>query len=126
MKKISLLAVLSFALTVSLFSQKDPKATEILDQLSAKTKAYTSIQADFKMSVKSDDVNEEQKGKITLMGDKYKYTIFGVTKICDGINIAEIVPMDEEIILKFFLRLNQYVSVSLIPTKNTYNGSNSR
>lgn len=99
MKKISLLAVLSFALTVSLFSQKDPKATEILDQLSAKTKAYTSIQADFKMSVKSDDVTEEQKGKITLMGDKYKYTVFGVTKICDGVNIAEIVPMDEEIIL---------------------------
>jgi outer membrane lipoprotein carrier protein len=99
MKKISLLAVLSLALSVSLFAQKDPKATEVLDQLSAKTKAYTSIQADFKMSVKSDDVTEEQKGKITLMGDKYKYTVFGVTKICDGINIAEIVPMDEEIIL---------------------------
>lgn len=99
MKKNCLFAVILFFILHSTIAQKDPKATEILDQLSSKTKAYTSIQADFKMSVKSDDVTEEQKGKIILMGEKYKYTVFGITKICDGINIAEIVPMDEEIIL---------------------------
>ena len=99
MKKNCLFAVILFFILHSTIAQKDPKATEILDQLSSKTKAYTSIQADFKMSVTSDDVTEEQKGKIILMGEKYKYTVFGITKICDGINIAEIVPMDEEIIL---------------------------
>jgi outer membrane lipoprotein-sorting protein len=67
MKKFNLFAILTLCILGSVMAQKDPKATEVLDQLSAKTKAYTSIQADFKMSVKSDDVNEEQKGKITLI-----------------------------------------------------------
>lgn len=86
-------------ISTSILAQKDPKATEILTQLSSKTKAYSSIQSDFEYSVKSDDVFEEQKGSLILAGDKYKFSMMGITRICDGKSIAEIIPMDEEIIL---------------------------
>lgn len=94
-----------FALTLLIYSfsetpvQKDPKATEILNKLSAKTKAYTTIQADFTYSVKSDKTSEDQKGKLYVKGDKYKYNIFGISKVCDGKKICTISPADEEIII---------------------------
>jgi outer membrane lipoprotein carrier protein len=96
--KISLICFLAFSFTGNKL-QKDPKATEILNKLSAKTKAYTSIQADFTYTVKSADVNETQKGKLLVKGDKYKYTIFGVTKVCDGKKICTISAADEEIVI---------------------------
>ncbi|MFT6716359.1 MAG: outer membrane lipoprotein carrier protein [Saprospiraceae bacterium] len=79
--------------------QKDAKATEILNKVSAKTKAYKTITADFTYSVKSEDINEKQKGKLQLKGDKYKYSIFGITKISDGKKICTISDADEEVII---------------------------
>lgn len=101
MKSITKLALLAFcALSFSgKIIQKDPKATEILNKLSAKTKAYSSIQADFTYSVKSDEINEEQKGKLLVKGDKYKYSIFGISKVCDAKKICTISSADEEIII---------------------------
>ena len=81
------------------YPQKDAKATEVLDALSAKTKSYSSIIADFTYAVKSDEINEEQKGQLKVKGNQYRYQIFGVTKICDGTNICTISDADEEIII---------------------------
>lgn len=79
--------------------QKDEKATEILNKVSAKTKAYKTITADFTYSVKSENIDEKQKGKLQLKGDKYKYSIFGITKISDGKKICTISDADEEVII---------------------------
>jgi outer membrane lipoprotein-sorting protein len=54
---------LSFAYPLA---QKDEKATTILNKVSAKTKAYKTISTDFTYSVKSENINEEQKGKLQL------------------------------------------------------------
>ncbi|MFT6746536.1 MAG: outer membrane lipoprotein carrier protein [Glaciecola sp.] len=101
MKKI--LAVLGLSvLGISFVSpaiQKDAKATEVLNKVSVKTKAYKTISADFTYSLKSEDINEKQKGKLQLKGDKYKYSIFGITKISDGKKICTISDADEEVII---------------------------
>ena len=96
--KLLTLSFLAFSFSGKVI-QKDPKATEILNKLSAKTKAYTSIQADFTYSVKSEQINEEQKGKLLVKGNKYKYNIFGISKVCDGKKICTISTADEEIII---------------------------
>lgn len=56
---------------------KDPKAKEILDKLSAKTKSYQSITADFdfQLTNPTEGFNDKQSGSIILKDDKYKVTL---------------------------------------------------
>mgnify|MGYP006275217109 FL=1 len=62
------------ALVFSATAQQDPKAREILDDLSAATKAYTTIKAEFtsKAVNSSSNMDEEYKGKLWQKGEKYK------------------------------------------------------
>jgi outer membrane lipoprotein carrier protein len=59
-----------------------------LDELSAKTKKYTSIKSDFVMEMESKDKKnkETQNGSLQLKGDKYKLDIKGQEIISDGKN----------------------------------------
>lgn len=81
--------------TVSLYAQKetkttqvhDPKAKEILDKVSAKTKAYKTIKADFVINredKKDSKKNSTQKGSIWIKGSKYKLDLMGTITYCDG------------------------------------------
>jgi outer membrane lipoprotein-sorting protein len=83
----NLLTVLLFLSVLPLFSQtKDTKATALLDEVSAKTKACKSIRADFSytMENKQAKINEEKTGTLTLSGDKYLLKTSGQEVICDG------------------------------------------
>lgn len=94
MKRIvSLLGVILFA--CSLFAQKDQKqgsvhdtkAKEILDKVSAKTKAFKTIKADFVISredKKDTKKSSTQKGSIWIKGSKYKLDLMGTITYCDG------------------------------------------
>lgn len=63
----------------------DKKAKGILDELSVKTKAYTTIKAEFSVTVESKDKKKEtQNGTISIKGGKYKLEISGQEIICDG------------------------------------------
>ena len=83
----------------SAFSQKDQKASDILDQVSAKTKAYKSIKADFsyRMENAKAKINEEKQGSLLLSGDKYKMQASGQTVICDGKTIWTFMPESNEV-----------------------------
>ncbi len=74
--------------SISLFSfaQSQEKAKEILDQVSAKTKAYPSIVADFSFSLENlqEDINEVYEGNIILKGNKYKVNLMDVDTYFDG------------------------------------------
>ncbi len=89
MKKIVLLSLM-FVFITSLFAQKyqevDPKAKEILDKLSLKTKAFTSMQADFTFTLenKQEKIKDVQKGKIWIKGNKYKVDMSKATSFYDG------------------------------------------
>jgi len=64
----------------------DPKAKTILDEVSVKTKSYTSIKAEFTYSMENeaDDISESQKGTLLLKGKKYRLEIAGQEIISDG------------------------------------------
>jgi outer membrane lipoprotein-sorting protein len=83
----TLLSVLMVMLVLPVFSQtKDTKAIALLDEVSAKTKSYKSIHADFSytMENKQAKVNEEKTGTLVLSGDKYRLKTVGQEVICDG------------------------------------------
>jgi len=89
MKKVfNLFILLLLTLTgaVAQNTDSDPKAKEILDKLSAKTKAFTSISASFSslMDNKKANLKVNQKGNLKLKGNKYKIDLDDYTVINDG------------------------------------------
>jgi outer membrane lipoprotein carrier protein len=85
MKTIFVILILIVAYT-GYAQTKDQKATTLLDEVSAKTKSYKSIKADFTytMENKQAGINEEKKGTLLVSGDKYKLNIAGQIVISDG------------------------------------------
>lgn len=109
MKKYITSIILTLAL-VSVHSQNHEKAKEILDQVSAKTKSYPSIKADFSFSMENlqEGISELYDGSIILKDTKYKVSLMGFDTYYDGsvlythmidaeeVNITEPDPDDEE------------------------------
>jgi len=80
---------------VNVAPQKDPKATTILNEVSVKTKSRKTISLDFTFDIKNGEVSDSQKGSLKIKGNKYTYSIFGATKISDGIKIASVLKQDQ-------------------------------
>ena len=86
MKKNHLiLTAILLANTLIASAQIDEKAKKILDELSAKTKAFTTIIANFSYTIenKTEKTSETQEGKITIKGKKYRLEIANQTIIND-------------------------------------------
>ena len=68
----------------------DTKAKNILDEVAAKTKTYTSIKTEFTSVMEKQETNvkskvtETQSGTIQLKGTKYKLEFKGQTIFCDS------------------------------------------
>lgn len=100
-KKITIIAFLAIG-SLSLAAQdQDPKAKKILDELSAKTKACTSIKAEFSWVVeKKDKSKDTQVGKIQTKGAKYKLEIPGHEIYCDGKTVWDFIKDANEVQIK--------------------------
>jgi outer membrane lipoprotein-sorting protein len=98
MKNSALLLLLSL-LSLSVYSQVDKKAKDILDNLSKKTKTYSSISSEFTYSLENKDrnINTTQKWRLVLKGDKYRLEMGQQVVLCDGKTMWKILKMDEEI-----------------------------
>ncbi len=90
--------VLSIAFSIGVIAQ-DQKAKGILDELSANTKAYKSMKADFdyRMLNKSDDIDETQSGSLISKGEKYRLNIAGQLLLSDGKTVWTILQDAEEV-----------------------------
>lgn len=97
MKTITMLFCMLIT-SVSAIAQ-DTKAKSLLEEVSSKVKAYDNMYIDFKYALTNDaaSVNQETRGDVTLMGDKYKLNLMGTTQIYDGKKMYTVVPEDEEI-----------------------------
>lgn len=94
---LSFLAISVYSLA---FSQSDPQAKKLLDEVSAKTKSYSSIKLAFSYSIENKQQNlptKKEKGTLILSGSKYNISLMGINQICDGVNIWRIMPEDEVI-----------------------------
>jgi outer membrane lipoprotein-sorting protein len=98
MKNIFVILFLIVAYTG--YSQtKDLRVTSLLDEVSAKTKSYKSIKADFTytMENKQARINEEKTGTLLISGDKYKLNIVGQIMISDGKTIWTYIQESNEV-----------------------------
>lgn len=68
----TLTALLLIGITAAV-AQHDPKSKAMLDKLSAKTKAYKTVEAKFSFNIKNKDqgIDETQSGILKMKGDKY-------------------------------------------------------
>jgi outer membrane lipoprotein-sorting protein len=100
-KKLTIIALVAIGSITTLNAQNDPKAKAILDELSKKTKAYTSIKAEFSFTVeKKDKTKETQVGKIEVKGAKYKLIIPGHEIYSDGKTVWDYIKDANEVQIK--------------------------
>jgi outer membrane lipoprotein carrier protein len=102
MSILSKLVVAAFILFQTHFLiAQDAKAKKILDELSIKTKSYTSIKTEFSFIVeKKDKSKDTQNGKIQTKGSKYKLEIPGHIIYCDGKTVWDFITDANEVQVK--------------------------
>ena len=97
-----------FLLLISLFTTQiicyaqisnDPAAKTLLDEVSAATDAHEAIYISFEYNLinKSENIQENTDGELTLKKNQYTLSFMGINQISDGENIWTIMEDDEEI-----------------------------
>ena len=83
MKKIFLISLI---IAGSVAFAQDKKATALLNEVAAKTQSYEHIRIDFeyKMTNKSQNINESMDGVLLSKGEKYRLNVAGQQIISDG------------------------------------------
>ncbi len=95
MKRITLIMMM----LLTAMAVQAQEARSLLNEVSAKVKSYDNIQIDFKYNLNNakENVNQDTRGDVTLMGNKYILHMLGTTRMFDGKKIYTIVPEDEEV-----------------------------
>ena len=90
------MVMLCFDVTIA---QTDMVAKSTLDKASATMRAYENISMDFDyvLDNKAEDVKQEMSGDVLLEGEKYMVNLFGSTQIFDGSKTYTIIPENEEV-----------------------------
>ena len=111
MRNITILLAVIFSLNINAQSAENrAKAKKILDKVSATTKAFTTISADFvfEMNNQQENIKEKVVGSIKIKGDKYQLKLMGTITYSNGktnwtvledeeeVNISEIDPDDDK------------------------------
>ena len=97
-----------FLLLISLFTKQiicfaqisnDPAAKTLLDEVSAATDAHEAIYISFVYNLinKSENIQENTDGELTLKKNQYTLSFMGINQISDGENVWTIMEDDEEI-----------------------------
>ncbi len=109
-----LVLILVAVMTVSLATAQDAK--KLLNEVSSKVKSYENITIDFKYNLNNakENVNQDTRGDVTLMGNKYVLNMLGTTRMFDGKTIFTIVPEDEEVTIS---RYNAAEDREITPSK---------
>lgn len=84
-KLISILLILTMTGFIAK-AQNDPKATKILNDISARTKASKTIRIDFSYTMQNqkENINDRFNGTLLSKGDKYRLSVAGQEVISDG------------------------------------------
>lgn len=90
------MAILCFTVN----AQED-RSKKILDEVSAKTKSYNTLKAEFTWTIeKKDKSKDTQEGKIQTKGAKYKLEIPGHDIYCDGKTVWDFIKDANEVQIK--------------------------
>lgn len=96
---LAAIALLIFSIPQINAQSKDKQATDILDEVTAKTKGYESIKMDFTYQMENPEanINETTSGNALVSGDKYRLDIAGQLVISDGTTIWTVLKDSEEV-----------------------------
>jgi outer membrane lipoprotein-sorting protein len=96
---LTAIALLIFSIPQLNAQAKDKQASEILDEVTAKTKGYESIKMDFTYQMENPEanINETTTGSALVNGDKYRLDIAGQLVICDGTTIWTVIKDADEV-----------------------------
>ena len=102
MKKHFILLIVTIFVCILSSNAQSPevlKAKEILDKVSAKTKAYPAIVADFSFMIENLQANitETFNGTITIKGGKYKAELMDIETYFDGTTLWTYMPDANEV-----------------------------
>jgi len=113
--------VLFVSVLVASGQTKDKKATDILDQVVAKTNSFSNFNVDFtyKMTNKEAGIDESKEGSIVVNGEKYRLNIAGQIVICDGETLWTYLPEDFEVMVNAVEENDE--SITLSNLLNKYN-----
>ncbi|WP_370449414.1 outer membrane lipoprotein carrier protein LolA [Aquimarina sp. BL5] len=94
MKKIFFLVITLFIATA-----QAQDAKQLLDEVSTKVRSYNNIVIGFKYALNNpaENVSQETRGDVTLLGDKYLLNLMGTEQMYDGKKLHIVIPEDEEI-----------------------------
>lgn len=84
MKKLFTLFVVGALALSGVAQENDEKAKKILDDLSAESKNYKTVQVDFSLVIKGGDMNSNQKGTAKVKDGKYYYETESTKVFSDG------------------------------------------
>jgi len=78
---------------------RDPDAQTLLNEMRAKVNEYDNMVLEFKYALDNseENIHQDTRGDITLVGDNYVLNILGITRIFDGEKLITISPEDEEV-----------------------------
>jgi outer membrane lipoprotein-sorting protein len=78
---------------------RDPDAQTLLNEMSAKVNEYDNMVLEFKYALDNseENIHQDTRGVITLVGDNYVLNILGIIRIFDGEKLITISPEDEEV-----------------------------
>ncbi|MBG8553606.1 MULTISPECIES: LolA family protein [Hymenobacter] len=118
MKKFLALLALSLSLTSAASAQQDPKATKILDQMSAKYQAMKAFKASFTQTLENPTakVKENLSGDITVSGTKFRLKMNGQEVINNGQTMWTYMKAENEVNISDYESDDQEISPSQIYT----------
>ena len=98
MKKI-IVFIITMSSIVFQAQNSELEAKTLLDQVSAKVNNYENMVLDFKyvLDNSEENIHQETRGDVTLVGDNYLLNILGITRIFNGEKLITISPEDEEV-----------------------------
>jgi outer membrane lipoprotein-sorting protein len=98
MRKIVAIYILALA-AISVYAQNDPQAKAILDQVSAKNKAYKTINTAFAITGTNTQNADKttQKGTLLIKGDKYMIKLPDSEVYFDGKDVYNYLPASNEV-----------------------------
>ncbi len=106
MRRLYTLTAIALFTAGSLVAQHDAKSKDMLDKLSAKTKAYKTVEVKFSFNItnKDQNIDQTQTGTLKMKGEKYYLKLDDKEIFCDGkevttyskeTNEAQVIGVDE-------------------------------
>ncbi|MHA7059466.1 LolA family protein [Aquimarina sp. M1] len=108
--------ILFLVVTLCITTAQAQDAKQLLDEVSAKVRSYDNIVIGFKYALNNpaENVSQETRGDVTLLGEKYLLNLMGTEQMYDGKKLHIIIPEDEEINIS---TQNEEDEASVTPSK---------